>query len=102
MTTPENNKPVQADSDPLHSHWREVYQKEAYYREGYSYEDYGPAYTAGHDLATKQPEKNYEEHESDLAHNWHIYRGDSKLDWKEASPAVRAAWERTKLHRLDV
>ncbi len=36
-----------------------------------------------------------------MAHEWHIFRGDSRLDWKEAGPAVRAAWERMKLHHMD-
>ena len=37
-----------------------------------------------------------EDVEESLAHDWAIYRGQSRLDWPEASPAARAAWERAK------
>lgn len=98
----QGKKPIDAlNKEVHHEHWREKFESEPYYREGYTYEDYGPAYEAGVEAVVKDPDLRYEDHESTLAHEWHIFRGDSRLDWKEASPAVRAAWERAKLHHMD-
>ncbi|WP_051236629.1 hypothetical protein [Ottowia thiooxydans] len=102
MSTSPRDKSASPLDPRVHlSYWQEKYQGEAYYIEGYTYEDYGPAYTAGLDLIAKHPDHPYEEHESTLAHDWAVFRGDSRLDWKEASPAVRAAWERAKMHRME-
>lgn len=101
MTKQDRKLDETSDAQAHHAHWREKYESEPYYREGYTYDDYGPAYAAGLEAAAKHPDRSYDDHESALAHEWHIFRGDSRLDWKEASPAARAAWDRMKLHHLD-
>lgn len=82
--------------DAEHAHWQEHHAREPYYRNGYSYDDYAPAYELGWRDAHKHGDKPFEEVEDSLAHEWDIYRGKSRLDWPEASPAARAAWERAK------
>ena len=80
------------------AYWREGYVREPYYRDGYTYDDYAPAYGVGiaGTLAERYRDRPFEEYESELAKDWDIYRGKSRLDWPEASPAARAAWERAK------
>ncbi|KQP23005.1 PA2169 family four-helix-bundle protein [Pseudorhodoferax sp. Leaf267] len=75
------------------AYWRENYTREPYYEAGRTYDDYAPAYaygwstrsayTGGFDLA-----------EADLAREWEGRRGASSLDWEQARPATRAAWDR--------
>ena len=85
-----------------HAHWREHHTREAYYRDGYGYEDYGPAYELGWRDAHKHGDKAFDDVEDSLAHEWDIYRGKSRLDWPEASSAARAAWERAQRGRMAV
>lgn len=102
MSEQSPNKPgAPFDPEVHHAYWREKYQGEPYYVEGYTYDDYEPAYRAGLEYVSKYPDGSFDEHESTLAHDWSIYKGDSRLDWKEATHAVRAAWEKAKIHRME-
>ena len=74
-------------------HWRENYDKEPYYAKGRSFDDYGPAYRLGVSGRT-QHEDPWTAVEPRLAGEWESNRGNSTLNWSEASPAARAAWER--------
>ena len=92
-------KAVAEAIDPTaeHAHWQEHHTREPYYSSEYTYEDYGPAYSLGwRDVHTTPADARFEDVEESLAHDWAIYRGQSRLDWPEASPAARAAWERAK------
>ena len=82
-------------------YWRDRYVSEPYYRDGYTYDDYAPAYGVGMGsaLAEKYRGRPFDEYEADLARDWDIYRGESRLTWPEASPAARAAWERAQRDR---
>lgn len=84
----EGVNPTQEDA-----YWRENYRKETYYDAGRSYDDYGPAYEFGW---TGRAERgtDFELVEPALASEWSTRRGSSKLDWADARPATRAAWER--------
>ncbi|WOP14334.1 glycine zipper domain-containing protein [Ottowia sp. SB7-C50] len=79
-------------------HWRSHYEREPYYRAGHTYDDYAPAYGLGIGslVADKYRERDYDEIEPELARDWEIYRGESRLNWPEASPAARAAWQRAR------
>lgn len=70
------------------AYWRDRYVSEPYYRDGYTYDDYAPAYGVGmgSTLAEKYRGRPFDEYEADLARDWDIYRGESRLTWPEASP----------------
>jgi uncharacterized protein (TIGR02284 family) len=75
------------------AHWRENYQREPYYEQGRSYDDYAPAYRLGLAGRTKH-EGDWDTAEPDLRSEWDSTRGSSSLSWDEARPASRAAWDR--------
>lgn len=83
------------------AYWRDRYASEPYYRDGYTYDDYAPAYGVGlgSTLTEQYRGRPFDEYESDLARDRDIYRGESRLTWPEASPAARAAWERAQRDR---
>ena len=91
-------KAVAEAIDPTveHAHWEEAYVSEPYYSDRYTYEDYGPAYALGWRDVHKYQGRPYDEVQESLAEDWAMYRGKSRLDWPEASPAARAAWERAQ------
>lgn len=83
-----------------HAHWQEHHTREPYYRSDYNYDDYGPAYSLGWRDVHRHGDKTFEEVENTLAEEWDVYRGKSRLNWPEASPAARAAWERAQRSRM--
>jgi uncharacterized protein (TIGR02284 family) len=73
--------------------WRENYNKEPYYEQGRSFDDYGPAYRLG--LSGRERyEDPWDNVEPRLASEWQGNRASSSLDWQRASPASQAAWRR--------
>lgn len=76
-------------------HWRDNYTKEPYYQSGRSFDDYGPAYRLGVNGRTQsQSQDEWTSVEPRLASEWESTRGNSTLNWNDASPAARAAWDR--------
>jgi uncharacterized protein (TIGR02284 family) len=73
--------------------WRENYDKEPYYEQGRSWDDYGPAYRLGLSGRTRS-EDQWTSVEPRLASEWDSTRGNSTLNWDRASPAAGAAWRR--------
>jgi uncharacterized protein (TIGR02284 family) len=84
----ENVNPTAEDA-----YWRESYDKETYVEPGRSYDDYGPAYELGWSSRASRND-DFEVLEPTLASDWETRRGSSSLDWSQARPATRAAWER--------
>lgn len=76
------------------AHWRENYSKESYYETGRSFDDYGPAYRLGVSGRTRYDEGDWTAVEPRLATEWESTRGNSTLNWSQAGPAARAAWDR--------
>lgn len=73
--------------------WRDNYQKEPYYEQGRTFDDYGPAYRLG--LTGRQRyEDPWTSVEPRLASEWDSTRGNSSLNWDRASHASQAAWRR--------
>jgi uncharacterized protein (TIGR02284 family) len=73
--------------------WRENYDKEPYYENGRTFDDYGPAYRLG--LSGRQrSEDPWTAVEPRLASEWESNRGNSTLNWDRASHASQAAWRR--------
>ncbi|MBA2675899.1 PA2169 family four-helix-bundle protein [Ramlibacter sp.] len=82
------------------THWRENYTKEPYYQNGRSFDDYGPAYRLGVNGRTQSPDE-WTTVEPRLASEWESTRGNSTLNWNDASPAARAAWDRVDVQVRD-
>ena len=74
------------------AYWRSVYWAQPYYRAGYAYEDYAPAYCVGY-IGRAQYGDCFEDAEKSLCANWLRIKGDSRLDLDEALQAIRAAWD---------
>ena len=75
------------------THWGHAFQRERYYRTGLDYEDYAPAYCVGY-IGYAQYGGEFDDAERSLCANWVRIKGDSRLSWEEALPAIRAAWDR--------
>jgi uncharacterized protein (TIGR02284 family) len=73
-------------------HWRDNYQREPYYEQGRSFDDYAPAYRMG--VTGRTSYDTWETAEPQLRGQWQRERGTSGLDWDQAQPASRAAWDR--------
>ncbi|MGE4241696.1 ferritin-like domain-containing protein [Ramlibacter sp.] len=73
--------------------WRGNYERESYFEQGRSYDDYAPAYRMGLEGRMKYGE-DWSSVEPRLASEWPTTRGGSTLDWPAARHASRAAWTR--------
>lgn len=73
-------------------HWRDNYQREPYYEQGRSFDDYAPAYRMG--VTGRTSYDSWDTAEPKLRDQWQRERGTSALDWEQAQPASRAAWDR--------
>ncbi|MDB5846295.1 MAG: hypothetical protein JWP29_47 [Rhodoferax sp.] len=76
-----------------HAYWQDRYSNESYFQNGYTYDDYGPAYEYGWSSRTTYPGA-FDSAEPELATAWYASRGSSNLTWDQARPATRAAWDR--------
>ncbi|AEG91860.1 ferritin-like domain-containing protein [Ramlibacter tataouinensis] len=74
------------------AYWRDNYDREPYYEQGRSFDDYGPAYR--HGLTARTQYDSWDTAEPRLASDWDSARGGSSLSWPQAQPASRAAWNR--------
>jgi hypothetical protein len=74
-------------------YWRNNYKTREYVRGDAPFETYQPAYQYGVERSIQHGGRSYADVESDLASGW-SGQGDT-LDWDEASPAVRDAYERS-------
>lgn len=77
------------------AYWRETYQREPYYVTGRAYEEYRPAYEMGWIAASRYP-GDFETVEPELSRDWGRARAQSSLEWAQAQPAARAAWDRVR------
>ena len=78
------------------SYWRENYNKTPGYKEGYTYDDYAPAYRTGYTGWERARGESFEAHEPRLRSEWDKSKGNSRLNWEEAKGATRAAWHRVE------
>jgi hypothetical protein len=76
------------------AYWRDNYQSRPYVGSEHTYDDYGPAYGYGVSEYARYPDQDFDDVEADLGRNWSTRRGDSRLEWERAKPAVRDAWQR--------
>ncbi len=76
------------------AYWREEYLTRPYFEEGFTFDDYGPAYGYGVESYSRHPGKTFDEVESDLADDWQRSKCKSGLTWEKAKHAARDAWQR--------
>lgn len=74
-------------------YWRERFGGEPYYSAGERFEDYEPAYLAGHEARVRDFDRAYEQVEAELHRNWDAQRGERSLAWSKARHAAHRAWE---------
>ncbi|WKB53367.1 hypothetical protein [Eleftheria terrae] len=77
--------------------WQAHHAAQPYASDGRSYADYEPAYRYGAEGSTRHAgAQHWEEVAGPLEAGWGDARGGSPLEWREAQPAVRSAWERMR------
>jgi uncharacterized protein YcfJ len=75
------------------AHWREAHARQPYHSDAYTYDDYAPAYRAGYESVIDN-RGDWNTVRGDLEQRWETDRQTSRLNWMDAEPAARAAWER--------
>ncbi|MEL4893722.1 hypothetical protein PQU63_20280 [Xanthomonas protegens] len=86
--------PNDEDRSTVSQYWRDRFADEPYYSEGERFEDYEPAYHAGHEARIRDFNRAYEQVEAELHRDWDQNKGSQTLSWSKARHAVRRAWER--------
>jgi hypothetical protein len=76
------------------AYWRENYQTRPYASAGHAYDEWAPAYRYGWESRTRHGDQTFEDVEDDLGSGWDTAKSNSSLDWTQAKPATRDAWER--------
>ena len=74
-------------------YWREHFAAEPYVEAAYQFEDYLPAWRTGWEGRGKYPGRGFDDVLRDLEGDFYWNRGQSRLTWQQALPAVRAGWE---------
>ena len=82
------------DPDAEHAYWRDNYSTRPYVQQGSTFDDYGPAYRYGLDAYSRNPNRSFDELDSDLGRDWNNVKGTSRLEWDRAKHATRDAWHR--------
>lgn len=75
------------------AYWRENYNREPYYTEGRTYDQYRPAYELGWSSVGRY-EGDFDAVEPRLADDWRARHAAEGLAWTDVRPATRAAWNR--------
>jgi hypothetical protein len=92
-TTTTNTRTVtSADWAAEEAYWRDQYAKRPYATTTTTYTTYEPAYRYGYEAYTANNGRAMTDEE--LRAGWIKHRGDSKLEWEQARPAVKDAYDR--------
>jgi hypothetical protein len=87
------NAPHKVEAANEEIYWREHFASEPYYDGAFNFEEYLPAWRTGWEGRAKYAGRSFEDAERDLQADYHWNRGQSRLLWDQARPAVRAAWD---------
>lgn len=89
-------KAVAESVNPTHEdlYWRSNYSDRPYIDRTKGFDDYGPAYGLAVNRYSKNSDRRFDEVENDLSREWPSSRAQSTLEWNDARPAARDAWER--------
>lgn len=74
-------------------YWRSSFHTRPY-ANGASFDDFSPAYRYGVTSYLNYPDASFDDVESNLARDWNVSGGNSKLVWADARIATREAWDR--------
>ena len=89
-------KAVAESIDPTaeDAYWRENYKSRSYIEPDTEYDVYRPAYQHGWEARSRNPDRSFDDLESDLERDWETSRGESNLEWNRARLASRDAFDR--------
>ena len=76
------------------AYWRDNYSKRPYATTNRAYSVYQPAYRYGWESREHNAGRKWDDVEKELDAGWYLKQGTSGLEWGEARPAVRDAWDR--------
>ena len=98
LAVDEEEGTVAVEVDPLREdeYWRDAHLRARYSSPAHDYEDFAPAYCVGY-TGFAQYGGSFEDAEKSLCANWVRIKGDSRLSYEQALPAIRAAWTRAAL-----
>ena len=82
------------DLDKELTYWRYAYREHPAFSPNRSYEEYEAALKVGIHAFLDDHGRSFEEMRDALGETYRRTRGDSRLDWDEASSAAAAAWHR--------
>lgn len=82
------------DPEVEEEYWRDHYSARPYVPVGSDYGDFAPAFSYGIVARINHPGRAFDEIEPELSAGWSEARGSSRLEWAEALPAARDAWNR--------
>jgi hypothetical protein len=75
-------------------HFQQIFRTMPYYVEGYDWHDYAPAYRYGLETWRQHEGRPLGDVESQLQGGWEAAaRFGSRLQWRQAQPAVEHAWQ---------
>lgn len=80
--------------------WKENYINRPYVKSTHGFESYEPAYWYGINAYQQFGGQEFDALEPNLRNNWNLDRAGSTLEWDEAAPAARDAYDR--LHQLSI
>jgi len=89
--------PSFVDFDGELQFWRAHHRHHAFSRPGLQFADYEPALKLGINVFLDGHGRTFDELREQLVEAYERTRGNSPLDWNEASAAAEAAWRR--MHR---
>lgn len=82
------------DDEKEDAYWRQQYPTRPYARDEGSYDQYRSAYRFGWQARSRVRDRSFDELEPELERGWLVYRAHSTMEWSEARPAARDAWNR--------
>lgn len=83
------------DFDDELNYWRDSYNSSCpFYRDGMEFPDYEPAIKLGINVFLRSHGRSFDELKEQLAESYARTRGNTPIEWSEASVAAAAAWQR--------
>ncbi|MDZ4658537.1 MAG: hypothetical protein SH868_13250 [Bythopirellula sp.] len=93
----------QIDPTAEEAYWRDEYRNRDYYDPNADFDaEIAPAYRYGWESRSRHESGNWNDVEGDLRDEWQSHRGESRLDWDQAMPATRDAWNRIDAYHGDL
>lgn len=82
------------DFDEELDYWRDNYASSCFHRDGMEFRDYEAAVKLGINVFLRSHGRSFDELKEQLAESYERTRGNSLIEWPEASVAAGAAWQR--------